>query len=263
MAPPRYPVSNTAPRTDVDGRMRRVADIVEYEHAARPEPREDVPEIALGAVGSIPDVLRGSEEPPRVAHGYVILLRVIDAGRAELMPRPPDEFDAPFGGEPVEVAVRGGAGAAEIRVGEAPPQPASVLLDGADLAVVVGAERYVFAYAEDGDVAWLGRDGTVWALREQEQLDAARHSETAGASGSLRAPMPGVVALVAVGEGDRVAAGQTLVVVEAMKMEHPVVAPADGTVLAVHVAVGEGVEAGAPLLAFEPDAVHAQEEMAP
>ncbi|NRQ38083.1 biotin/lipoyl-binding protein [Nonomuraea sp. NN258] len=71
------------------------------------------------------------------------------------------------------------------------------------------------------------------------------------APGSLPAPMPGSVLRVEVEAGDRVAKGQPVVVLEAMKMEHQVAAPADGVVAAVHVEKGQQVEAGAVLAIIE------------
>jgi acetyl/propionyl-CoA carboxylase alpha subunit len=71
------------------------------------------------------------------------------------------------------------------------------------------------------------------------------------AAGSLVAPMPGTVLRVQVAEGQQVAAGEPLVVLEAMKMEHAVRAPADGTVTAVGVAQGQQVDAGALLVVVE------------
>jgi biotin carboxyl carrier protein len=59
--------------------------------------------------------------------------------------------------------------------------------------------------------------------------------------------MPGTVLRVLVAPGDEVAAGQTLVLLEAMKMELAVAAPGDGTVAAVHVEPGQLVQAGAAL----------------
>ena len=67
------------------------------------------------------------------------------------------------------------------------------------------------------------------------------------APGSLTASMPGTVSAVEVAEGDPVEAGQLLLVLEAMKMEHPVTAPVTGTVTALHAAVGQQVETGAVL----------------
>ncbi|MEZ4316813.1 MAG: biotin carboxylase N-terminal domain-containing protein [Myxococcota bacterium] len=66
--------------------------------------------------------------------------------------------------------------------------------------------------------------------------------------GSSRAPTPGTVRAVLVAPGDAVTAGQTLVVLEAMKMEHRVVAGADGTIDEVRVNVGDAVDEGALLV---------------
>jgi acetyl-CoA/propionyl-CoA carboxylase biotin carboxyl carrier protein len=66
--------------------------------------------------------------------------------------------------------------------------------------------------------------------------------------GEVRAPMPGVVLRVLAGEGEPVAARDPLVVLEAMKMETPLVAPYDGVVLRVHVAEGDRVGGGALLV---------------
>jgi pyruvate carboxylase subunit B len=67
----------------------------------------------------------------------------------------------------------------------------------------------------------------------------------------LRAPMPGLIVQLRVQPGDRVSAGDGLVVMEAMKMENELRAPAGGTVRAVHVSVGAAVEKGALLVELE------------
>jgi propionyl-CoA carboxylase alpha chain len=73
------------------------------------------------------------------------------------------------------------------------------------------------------------------------------------AGGGLSAPMPGVVLGVRCAVGDRVDAGQVLVVLEAMKMEHHVCAPVGGVVSAILVAEGDQVENGATLLVIDAD----------
>jgi 3-methylcrotonyl-CoA carboxylase alpha subunit len=76
-------------------------------------------------------------------------------------------------------------------------------------------------------------------LPEQEHADA---------HGGLRAPMPGRILAIHVVPGAVVKRGAPLVVLEAMKMEHTVVAPADGEVEGILCAVGEQVKEGAELL---------------
>ena len=76
---------------------------------------------------------------------------------------------------------------------------------------------------------------------------AAPPPESAG-PGVLPAPMAGTVKEVKVAAGDRVSAGQLVVVMEAMKMDIDVTAPAGGTVAAVHVSAGDNRAAGQPLL---------------
>ncbi|MCW8952606.1 MAG: hypothetical protein OQK23_07795 [Rhodospirillales bacterium] len=63
--------------------------------------------------------------------------------------------------------------------------------------------------------------------------------------------MPGKVVAVMVKEGQKVEQGVQLLVLEAMKMEHTITAPADGTVAAIHFAAGDQVDDGAELLSFE------------
>ncbi len=75
----------------------------------------------------------------------------------------------------------------------------------------------------------------------------------AGTPGGFVAAMPGKVLELRVQVGDRVQAGETLVVLEAMKMEHPMRATEDGVVSEVRVTQGEQVEAGTVLLVVEPD----------
>jgi geranyl-CoA carboxylase alpha subunit len=122
--------------------------------------------------------------------------------------------------------------------------------DGPDAVVAVdGVERRVVALA-DGATLRLAWEAAVFAFDEPSPWPAA----TAAADPrELRAPVAGVVAQVAVQPGDRVAAGQPLVCVEAMKMEMWQSAAAAGTVAAVHVAPRDTVAAGARLLTLEID----------
>ncbi|MGE0501413.1 MAG: biotin carboxylase N-terminal domain-containing protein [Rhizobiaceae bacterium] len=88
-------------------------------------------------------------------------------------------------------------------------------------------------------------------FRAPDPLDRA--ADAAAGSGSLRAPMPGLVKLVKAAAGDHVVKGQPLLVLEAMKMEHTIAAPHDG-VLAEIVPEGAQVTDGAVLVRFEEEA---------
>lgn len=109
-----------------------------------------------------------------------------------------------------------------------------------------------FGIARDGEawiVEWRGaRVRLIHAALEIARLGAAGHSHSRA---GLEAPMPGTIARILVREGDRVAAHQPLVVLEAMKMEHIVAAPHDGIVLRLPYAAGALVAKGATLVELE------------
>ncbi|MFJ9755229.1 acetyl-CoA carboxylase biotin carboxylase subunit [Streptomyces sp. NPDC101149] len=122
--------------------------------------------------------------------------------------------------EPVEYAPRGAHTVTGDRV--------SVVLDGV---------RHTFHRAAD----WLGRDGDAWHVRDHDPVAASLTGGARSGTDSLTAPMPGTVTVVKVAVGDEVTAGQSLLVVEAMKMEHVISAPHAGTVAELDVTPGTTV----------------------
>ena len=90
-----------------------------------------------------------------------------------------------------------------------------------------------------GNCLYLQHAGQTLMLRDQTHAPAER-ADAAG-SGEVRATMDGAIIDVMVGEGDTVEKGQTLAVLEAMKMEHPLTADRSGTVTGVRVSVGDQV----------------------
>lgn len=120
-------------------------------------------------------------------------------------------------------------------------QPAQVDIEVAGVRQQIDVHRV-------GDVLYV--DGAVGStvLAEVPRFPALRSIE---APGSLLAPLPGTVVRVAVEAGQSVLTGATVVVIEAMKMEHTVKAPRDGIVQDVCVVVGQAVDAGLALVRLE------------
>ncbi|MEX2617910.1 MAG: biotin carboxylase N-terminal domain-containing protein [Alphaproteobacteria bacterium] len=121
--------------------------------------------------------------------------------------------------------------------------------DGAMLAEIGGA-RMTATVRRDGDSMQIVMPGhSHRLLRVDPAAIAARQAPAAG--GRLTAPMPGRIVAIHTAAGDRVRAGQALVVLEAMKMEHIVVATADGVVAQLRCAAGDQVADGDELLTLE------------
>ena len=156
------------------------------------------------------------------------------------------------GTEAVEVKVRISRDGPEVVVGDGEVWPAAVSLVGDRLRVDLPSGRWTWTVDLAEDRAWIGADGRAWLISEEDLLAANRGAGPGGASGTLVAPMPGSVAAVSASVGQAVTAGQTLVVVEAMKMEHPLTAPFDGVVAEVHVQAGSQVGMEDPLVRVEP-----------
>ncbi|MFG2285214.1 acetyl/propionyl/methylcrotonyl-CoA carboxylase subunit alpha [Streptomyces sp. NPDC048595] len=128
------------------------------------------------------------------------------------------------GRDPVPYDVTPGSGAAQVE-----PDRVRITVDGV-----------LHSFHRSGD--WLGRDGDSWQVTDHDPVAAALRGAAGGAGAdTLAAPMPGTVTVVKVAVGDEVAAGQGLLVVEAMKMEHVISAPHAGTVTELDVTVGTTV----------------------
>ena len=120
---------------------------------------------------------------------------------------------------------------------------------GGELAADLGGERLRATVIGHGEHLSVLSGGSNYRLSVIDQ--AARAAREESPEGGFGAPMPGKIIAVLVAPGQDVKRGATLMVLEAMKMEHAITAPADGTVAAVHFKVGEQVEEGVELLAFE------------
>ena len=123
-----------------------------------------------------------------------------------------------------------------------------LLVDGQSVPLVARPGdrrgRWQLTFASESLLAEVVDERTR-AIREMTGGEAESEAK------SVNAPMPGLVVKVEVAVGDRVKAGQGVVIVEAMKMENELKAPADGVVSQIAVETGQTVEKGALLLTLE------------
>ena len=155
-------------------------------------------------------------------------------------------FSLEYAGEPHTAVLTTVRGSYTLAVaGQALPLQWVVSATGA-LDLQLGAQRVVANIHRNGDVAHVF---TAQGAIQIVAVDALAHAgETHAEGGRLTAPMPGKVVSFAVKAGDTVTKGQALAVMEAMKMEHTIAAPADGTVAELLFAPGDQVTEGAELL---------------
>ncbi|MFK4690026.1 acetyl-CoA carboxylase biotin carboxylase subunit [Streptomyces pristinaespiralis] len=176
---------------------------------------------------------------------------------AALAPRPDgagwtDPFSVPSGwrtgGEPAPLAF-------PLRVPGSDPvdhavrRQATPRVEAHTVSVEVHGVTHTFHRAGD----WLGRDGDSWHVMDHDPVEASLSGAARSGVDTLAAPMPGTVTVVKVAVGDVVAAGQSLLVVEAMKMEHVISAPHAGTVTELDVVAGSTVAMDQVLAVVTPE----------
>ena len=225
--------------------------------------------IDTGLIARERDLLAAAAAPSpsaRAVAALAVLERRAAATRAAAATRddPHSPWDAPGGwrlNAPAEetVRLRHGTGEWTVRA-TAGPAGRRLHLDGTEHAVDVtwgphgrlrltlGGHAIEAAASADASGVDVFVDG---AHHRFEYDPGPRDAATATGHAGLASPMPGRVVAVPVRPGAAVARGAPLVVLEAMKMEHTITAPADGLVAAVHCAVGDQVREGIELVEFE------------
>jgi biotin carboxyl carrier protein len=120
----------------------------------------------------------------------------------------------------------------------------SIIMDNVSHDVLVEERDDIF------EVLIQGRLFVADVEDERSQLLASRRATATVDSGeiSIRAPMPGLIVAIPVAEGQEVKAGQTVVILESMKMQNELKAPRDGVVQRISVEVGKSVEQNKPLI---------------
>ncbi len=140
----------------------------------------------------------------------------------------------------VPVLIDGQPAQAHVIYGSSGP---SVAVDGLSPALDAVA-------IEAADAVYVLRQGRQTVVRRPDL--AATAADQAGGDGVIKAPMHGKVLALLVAAGDSVMKGQRLAIIEAMKMEHALLAPHDGLVSEVAVAVGGQIAEGAKIMSIEP-----------
>ena len=134
-----------------------------------------------------------------------------------------------------------------------------ILADGEKaVAEVIGTDVTINGTAPADDAVAVANDGAVYVLRHGRQTKVAlrdlglNEAGDGGGSGLVRAPMHGKVLGIFVENGQAVTRGQRLAIIEAMKMEHTLVAPIDGTVAEIAVVQDAQVGEGAKVMVIAP-----------
>jgi 3-methylcrotonyl-CoA carboxylase alpha subunit len=165
------------------------------------------------------------------------------------------DFTFVDGGEAHTVRVIFQERALRVRVGSTEAALAGEPLADGRLLLRLDERAFKVRAVRDGSDWHIFSSGEYRRLALREPLQGADQDE---GSGSLAAPMPGRIVQVLAKPGASVKRGEPLLILEAMKMEHTITAPADGVVKEVHYAAGDQVLEGALLVALEPAAVSTQ-----
>ncbi|MBM4059665.1 MAG: acetyl-CoA carboxylase biotin carboxyl carrier protein subunit [Planctomycetes bacterium] len=165
------------------------------------------------------------------------------------------KYTTRFGGEQREFTIERHAEGLVARRGDVRHALDLALVgDGQTFSLLVDGQSYDVVAEVQGEQVTLQLLGERFVVHVEDEREHAAHAVAGHKQGGrreLRAAMPGIVVGVKAAPGDAVAEGQTLVVLEAMKMQNPLAAEAAGVVVRVLCKVGEPVSAGALLLELE------------
>ncbi|RYZ09930.1 MAG: acetyl/propionyl/methylcrotonyl-CoA carboxylase subunit alpha [Comamonadaceae bacterium] len=154
-----------------------------------------------------------------------------------------------FGGQQAKAQLTSGRDGSLVLAVDGRAQPLAFHAVGDALSVQYGEQRVRATVYTQGEVDHVF---TPAGATQITSIDLLAHAgDQAAEGGRLTAPMPGKVVSFSVKAGDKVSKGQALAVLEAMKMEHTIAAPADGTVAELLYAPGDQVVEGAELLKLE------------
>lgn len=138
-----------------------------------------------------------------------------------------------------------------LRIGDAVLLPdLSTAGDGSAVVTVAGRQHRV-RVVRSKDQVWVHAAGRAWVVKRVEAIEAVARG--GAASDEMRAAMPGTVVAVAAEPGSAVATGDTIMVIESMKLETTIAAPRAGLVSEIGFAPGSTFDKGAVLVRLAPE----------
>jgi acetyl/propionyl-CoA carboxylase alpha subunit len=215
-------------------------------------------DITTAFIAQHPELLKEANPPPSAALVAAALAQLATTSKNATAPGAGQHWrNNPF--RPIRQRFRHGSETVDVLLTPQADNHYDITIDGQTHEVRVwqhdaetislsvdGHRQHITVVRGGGNQWWVHMNGYTGMLEWLDPLPAAANSHSA--AGSLRAPMPGQIRAVNVSAGQTVKAGDVLVILEAMKMEHRVKAPNDGVVTAIYFQVGQSVAADAVLL---------------
>jgi acetyl-CoA/propionyl-CoA carboxylase, biotin carboxylase, biotin carboxyl carrier protein len=204
-----------------------------------------VPQVFDSLIAKL--IVTGASRPQALARAARALAEFEVGGMPTVLPfHQAVVTDPAFAGEPLRVHTRW---IESEFAAEMPPQDASEAAEPAErekITVEVGGKRLEVVLPASLGLPRPGNGAQAPAERARGG-SRGRRAQHAGSGDTLISPMQGTIIKIAVSDGQRVSAGDPVVVLEAMKMEQPLTAHKDGTVTGLAVEVGQTVTAGAAI----------------
>lgn len=157
-----------------------------------------------------------------------------------------------FGGETHDVQLSRSATGYRLHLGAHTLNVTLTPLYGGESELTVDELSVPVLVATHGDDVFIHLDGQTHHLRYRHPLTRLAARSDVAAADHVRALMPGSIVSVAVAQGDQVLRGQTLLVMESMKMETTILAPRNGVIKTVHCDVAQTFAQDAVLVSLEP-----------
>ncbi len=126
------------------------------------------------------------------------------------------------------------------------------LFHGCHLSFEMGESRISMYVVQDADRNYISYNGECYIIERARAAKAGRRGAAAHHASSVSSPMPGLLVKLPIAIGAKVSAGQTMAIVEAMKMQNELRASRDGIVAKINFKEGDQIDAFQPIVELEP-----------